>query len=375
MNQLKTISKYFVLVFVLITIKLQAQVGVDNPLPNPHSILDLKAIDKGLLIPRMTTAQRFTILSNCAPSCPTGLLVYDTDKKGLFFLDANQWFLMSPFIAPDASSGSAEVIRTDNVLVSDMGIGMAPAVGNKLQVNGNVKIENQLTVTNQVTIQTGNLAVTSGTISAGGAISTASSVSASGTVQGSSYGAVGGSNFRSDGASNFSGPVPRGGIIMWSGLSSNIPPGWSLCDGSNGTPDLKGRFVLGAGTRPESTRQATGLITNGAGKTFAVDETGGADKIILNVTEMPSHSHSGTTNVGGSHTHTIYYSNLSSGGSPVGNMLRHENTGVGADGSTETNNGSNDGSHSHGFSTDDEGADAAHLNLPPYYVLAYIMKL
>ncbi len=38
-----------------------AQIGVDNPLPNPFSILDLKAVDKGLLIPRITTAQRFTV--------------------------------------------------------------------------------------------------------------------------------------------------------------------------------------------------------------------------------------------------------------------------------------------------------------------------
>jgi hypothetical protein len=40
---------------------------------------------------------------------------------------------------------------------------------------------------------------------------------------------------------------PVGGIIMWAGLESEIPTGWSLCDGLNGTPDLRSRFVLAAG--------------------------------------------------------------------------------------------------------------------------------
>lgn len=369
------IIRFSFIAFLIFRFELRAQVGVDNPLPNPHSILDLKAIDKGLLIPRMTTAQRFTILSNCAPSCPTGLLVYDTDKKGLFYLDANQWFLMSPFIAPDASSGSAEVIHTDNTLVSDMGIGMAPAVGNKLQVNGNVKIEDQLIVTNQVTVQSGNLVVTSGSISSGGSITSSSNISASGTVRGSSYGAVGGTNFRSDGASNFSGPVPRGGIIMWSGLATSIPPGWSLCNGSNGTPDLRGRFVISAGSRPLRTMQANGTIVAGSNKTFNVDDVSGADEVILNVSDLPAHSHSVSINNGGSHSHRIV-ADGGGGGVFSGPTKMLQTSGdctncVGNyEGDTET-----DGSHSHTGSATDTGGDGAHSNLPPYYALAFIMKL
>ena len=41
--------------------------------------------------------------------------------------------------------------------------------------------------------------------------------------------------------------VPYGVIVMWSGQSNEIPAGWALCDGANGTPDLRGRFVVGAG--------------------------------------------------------------------------------------------------------------------------------
>ncbi len=43
------------------------------------------------------------------------------------------------------------------------------------------------------------------------------------------------------------GGIPSGGIIMWSGSVASIPQGWALCDGTNGTPDLKDRFVISAG--------------------------------------------------------------------------------------------------------------------------------
>jgi len=43
-------------------------------------------------------------------------------------------------------------------------------------------------------------------------------------------------------------PIPSGGIIMWSGSIGSIPAGYYLCDGNNGTPDLRDRFVVGSGT-------------------------------------------------------------------------------------------------------------------------------
>ena len=41
--------------------------------------------------------------------------------------------------------------------------------------------------------------------------------------------------------------VPAGLIAAWSGAASAVPAGWALCDGANGTPDLRGRFLVGAG--------------------------------------------------------------------------------------------------------------------------------
>jgi hypothetical protein len=59
---------------------------------------------------------------------------------------------------------------------------------------------------------------------------------------------------------------PSGGIIMWSGTIANIPTGWLICDGSNGTPNLLGRFIEGvatAATNPGTTGGATAKTTAG----------------------------------------------------------------------------------------------------------------
>ena len=67
--------------------------------------------------------------------------------------------------------------------------------------------------------------------------------------------------------------IPSGIIVLWSGLSSNIPEGYALCDGNNGTPNLTDKFVIGAGS------------------TYPVGETGGESVHILTIDEMTKHSH------------------------------------------------------------------------------------
>jgi len=73
--------------------------------------------------------------------------------------------------------------------------------------------------------------------------------------------------------------VPMGVILMWSGLEVDIPTGWLLCDGLNGTPDLRDKFVMGAGTGGVQEPGNTGGIEN--------------------------HAHGNTIEPGGSHTHPI----------------------------------------------------------------------
>ena len=143
---------------------------------------------------------------------------------------------------------------------------------------------------------------------------------------------------------------PTGGIVMWSGSIASIPSGWALCNGSNGTPDLRNRFVVGAGS------------------TYAVDATGGsADAIVVSHTHAAtSTSTSVVTDPGHSHT---FSSNTTPGPDPlIGNVsgsLYNTNTattGITVATTTTTTNAST-------------GSSGTNANLPPYYALAYIMKL
>jgi hypothetical protein len=118
--------------------------------------------------------------------------------------------------------------------------------------------------------------------------------------------------------------MPSGGIIIWSGSVASIPSGWYLCNGSNSTPDLRGKFVYGAGG------------------SYAVGATGGAETHTLSEAEMPSHRHA-----------------------------------IKADGGTSDSGGPYvrfDGDFGGYAYTEYTGSSQAHNNLPPYYALAFIMK-
>ena len=129
--------------------------------------------------------------------------------------------------------------------------------------------------------------------------------------------------------SNLTGMFVTGMIMLWSGASNAIPTGWVLCNGSNSTPDLRDRFVVGAGGN------------------YSVGATGGADTVTLSINEIPSHNHN------------LLYNSGSFGGSSGAVTPRGTNT--------PTTPGLTDRISS-------TGGGAAHENRPPYYALCYIMK-
>jgi hypothetical protein len=142
--------------------------------------------------------------------------------------------------------------------------------------------------------------------------------------------------------------VPSGSIVLWSGSIASIPSGWVICNGSNGTPDLRNRFVVGAGS------------------TYAVGATGGSANATL-----VSHSHTATSTVTDpSHSHTTAsWIQNNVGGNPGLDS-------GGLYGPTTASSGTNAASTGISVSTSisTEGSSATNANLPPYYALAYIQK-
>jgi microcystin-dependent protein len=181
----------------------RAQVGFNTNNPSPNSILDLKAIDKGLLIPRLTKAQREAIAVD--PVNDAGLMVFDTTEGIFYFYNGTGWFALNEWVR-----------KADSQDVSAPGTVTAP---------------------NYALNATGN------------------------------------------------GPIPKGGIIMWSGTVAEIPTGWALCDGQNGRPNLTDRFIVGAGA------------------SYAPKATGGSDQFSIAQSNLPLLTHTITVTNSGAHQH------------------------------------------------------------------------
>jgi microcystin-dependent protein len=150
--------------------------------------------------------------------------------------------------------------------------------------------------------------------------------------------------------SKASGTIPIGGIIMWSGAIANIPTGWRLCNGSDDTPDLRNRFIVGAGSG------------------YSPGQNGGsADATLV------SHSHTGSTTINGQHRHKVPIQRNDDGDSGLDGLTPDdsESSNVTVYG-TETEAA---GNHSHTLTISTEGSSATNANLPPYYALAFIMRV
>jgi len=193
------------------------------------------------------------------------------------------------------------------------------------------------------------------------------------------------------------GTIPVGGIIMWSGSVASVPTGWALCDGTSGTPDLRNRFIVGAGSA------------------YSPGNSGGSDGVTLTVDQIPSHSHSGSSVSAGTHLHTASSSASSAVSDPshyhiypgddqlnqangyagwttrsAGNFTYDATSTTSSSGaqmwyttdavtgitvatsvSTTINNA---GAHDHTITVGNTGGGQSHENRPPYYALALIMR-
>ncbi len=180
--------------------------------------------------------------------------------------------------------------------------------------------------------------------------------------------------------------LPRGIITMWSGATNAVPSGWALCDGNNGTPNLKDRFIVGAGqsygvgNTGGNWTQTPSVWTNAAGTGIQVAGT------AINESQMPWHTHSGS--VGSDASIQVQDSIQSSSAgewladdsfgsigwspSPIRKPLKEFSASLsinGTGGSQPHYHGVTDNGHAH-------TAAASAIDVrPPYYALAFIMKL
>ena len=122
-------------------------------------------------------------------------------------------------------------------------------------------------------------------------------------------------------------------IISWTGTIASIPKGWIICDGSNGTPDLRSRFVRSV---PDNTTNPGGV--------------GGSDTHALTTAQMAVHSHSV---IDPTHRHAFGDSGWVSGGA---NTATSSNTLVSP-------------------SVSNTGSGSAHENRPAYFQVLYIQKV
>jgi hypothetical protein len=141
--------------------------------------------------------------------------------------------------------------------------------------------------------------------------------------------------------------IPSGMIMIWSGSVGSIPTGWVLCNGSNSTPDLRDKFVIGAGN------------------SYAVGGTGGSANAIV-----VSHTHTATSTVTDpGHTHLIPNTRA---GSPNGGSTYI--AGAASSPANTDNTGSNTTGITVSTTNASAGSSGTNANLPPYYALCYIMK-
>jgi microcystin-dependent protein len=159
------------------------------------------------------------------------------------------------------------------------------------------------------------------------------------------------------------GITPIGGIIIWSGATNAVPGGWSLCDGSNGTPDLRERFVVGAGGDNSTVAGSTG---------YAVNATGGSNDAVLVSHDHTATSTSTSTVTDPGHAHTFdSHNDDNNDGNTLNDRSNNPNQQT-MTSSSETTGITVATVTTTTISTEGESGD--NKNLPPYYALAYIMR-
>jgi len=145
-----------------------------------------------------------------------------------------------------------------------------------------------------------------------------------------------------------------GMIIMWTGTGTDLPDGWEFCDGIDTRPNLFNKFILSYGSTYNTLRAV-----------------GGEETHTLTSSEIPAHTHTVTLGTGGTlHNHGVT-GNKDGSDEPLGDYPE----GCSASDIEDVTFTSETANHTHGLTVSNNAGGGAHENMPPYYVLAYIIKV
>jgi hypothetical protein len=159
--------------------------------------------------------------------------------------------------------------------------------------------------------------------------------------------------------------LPRGVILLWAGNAGNIPSGWALCDGTNGTPNLSSRFILGASLTLNANttggQSTISPITNTSGVHSHTSKTGNT---TLTIDQIPPHTH---TLPADSQPTGAYTQSLTSTPNDDEDLSPNFLTGATGGGQPHDHDIQADGIHFHSINP--------VSIMPPWYALCYIMKV
>ena len=231
------------------------------------------------------------------------------------------------------NAGANGAVNFPNGLTGTAGTFTGAISAASASITGNLGVGGVLTYEDVTNVDSvGVITARSGVNVSGGEVKVgaAVTVSSGGVI---TSGVVTATSFAGSGA-NLTGivAVPSGCILIWSGAANAIPSGFVLCNGSNSTPDLRGKFVVGY---------------HDGNNDYDVGDTGGAETVTLTTAQIPSHKH--TTNIDGQHV------------IPGGGGSSYPYGGGGSYASRL-------------FSMSNTGGGGAHENRPPFHALCYIMK-
>jgi microcystin-dependent protein len=364
---------YLTTIAAFFTTGLVGQVGIGNALPNTNSILDLTNTNNQVLVlPTMSTPSLYSI----------GSVYFNTIDSTLNYHNG---------VAYNSLSAWKFKFNGNNNLYTKENVGIGVATPQKsLHIKGNGEIL-ELEGTNHSFLSfypkghsNGREAFFGFAIAATNDVTlknetTAGNVIVDFTNSNGKLNVIG--KVQEDGYDL----VPQGLISMWSGTT--IPGGWALCDGGSyakidgsgnvATPDLRERFIVGAGTNAgaifindnsaivQNTNNNNGSVTGSGSTVYSVNAVGSNDQNthFLTIGEMPSHNH-GVTDPG--HTHNFV------------DLHSVNQDGDNADDRTQsktTSSPSVTASATTGIIINNNGSSQSHENRPPYYALAFIMKL